>query len=316
MHLPTPRASGSSRSPADHVSELIGSVPTASLRTLVDTAHRTGEPLLLPGCYDALGARIIEQAGFDAVYMTGFGTTAGLLARPDVGLLGLGEMADNARRISSATRLPVLADADTGYGNAINVARTVQMFEQTGVAGIHIEDQMMPKKCGHMENKRVVPIDEMVAKLEAAAAARSDDDFMIIARTDARAPNGLADAIDRGRRMRDAGADALFIEALQGLGEIEEVAAEFSDTPLLFNWVEGGKTPPLSHQQIAELGFAMLLMPVGMLLAATAAMQQYVAQLKAEGSPINAIASLMGFGEFTDFIGLPEINALEQRFSS
>lgn len=288
----------------------------SSLRKLLQVARDTSEPILLPGCYDALGARIIEQAGFDAVYMTGFGTTAGLLAQPDVGLLGLNEMAGNARRIVAATHLPVLADADTGYGNAINVGHTVRAFEQAGVGGIHIEDQVMPKKCGHMENKSVVSTGEMVAKVQAAVAARQSSDFLIIARTDSRAPHGLAEAIERGHRMSDAGADVLFMEALEGIDEIEQVSAEFADTPLLFNWVEGGKTPPLTYSRIAELGFAMVIMPIGMLLAATAAMQNYVSQIKIDGTPVNATQTLMGFTEFTDFIGLPEINDLEQRFQS
>ena len=288
----------------------------SSLRKLLQVARDTSEPILLPGCYDALGARIIEQAGFDAVYMTGFGTTAGLLAQPDVGLLGLNEMAGNARRIVAATHLPVLADADTGYGNAINVGHTVRAFEQAGVGGIHIEDQVMPKKCGHMENKSVVSTGEMVAKVQAAVAARQSSDFLIIARTDSRAPHGLAEAIERGHRMSDAGADVLFMEALEGIDEIEQVPAEFADTPLLFNWVEGGKTPPLTYSRIAELGFAMVIMPIGMLLAATAAMQNYVSQIKIDGTPVNATQTLMGFTEFTDFIGLPEINDLEQRFQS
>ena len=295
---------------------ITGATSRPSLRKLLSAARDSGEPVLLPGCYDALGARIIEHAGFDAVYMTGFGTAAGLLAQPDVGLLGLNEMAENARRIVAATHLPVLADADTGYGNAINVGHTVRTFEQAGVAGIHIEDQVMPKKCGHMENKSVVSTGEMIAKISAAVTARRDPEFLIIARTDARAPYGLHEAIERGRQMRDAGADVLFIEALEGVDEIEQVAAEFIDTPLLFNWVEGGKTPSLTHSQIADLGFAMVIMPIGMLLAATAAMQHYVKQIKADGSPVNATESLMGFTEFTDFIGLPETNDLEQRFNS
>jgi len=287
----------------------------AQLRTLLDAAVASGEPLVLPGCYDALGARLIEQAGFDAAYMTGFGTTAGLLGRPDVGLLGLAEMVDNARRIASATDLPVLADADTGYGNQINVIRTVQEYERAGVAGIHIEDQVLPKKCGHMENKQVVSADEMVAKVAAAASARNDPNFVLIARTDARAPHGLDEAVSRAHRCREAGADVLFVEALQGTDEIEKVAAEFSDVPLLFNWAEGGKTPPLTYQQISDLGFAMIIAPIGTLLAATRAMQDFLGSLKAHGTPAEVLDSLIGFDEFTDTIGLPEITRLEQRFS-
>ena len=204
--------------------------------------------------------------------MTGFGTAAGLLGRPDVGLLGLAEMVDNARRISSAIDLPVLADADTGYGNQINVIRTVQEYERAGVAGIHIEDQVLPKKCGHMENKQVVEQGEMVGKIQAAAAARHNPDFVLITRTDARAPHGLDEAIDRAHSFVDAGADVLFIEALEGQAEIERVATEFADVPLLFNWAEGGKTPPLTFDEIAQLGFALIIMPIGTMLSATRAM--------------------------------------------
>ena len=247
--------------------------------------------------------------------MTGFGTAAGLLGRPDVGLLGLSEMVENARRIVGAIDLPVVADADTGYGNQINVIRTVQEYERSGVAGIHLEDQVLPKKCGHMENKQVIDADEMVGKIAAAASARQDPNFVIIARTDARAPHGLDDAIGRGHRCLGAGADALFIEALGDVDEIERVAAEFSSVPLLFNWVEGGKTPPLTYSEIAELGFAMIIMPIGTMLAATRAMQSFLARLKTDGTPAEFAGELMGFSEFTDTIGLPEITDLEQRFS-
>jgi len=273
------------------------------------------KPLVLPGCYDALGARLIEQADFDAVYMTGFGTAASLLGRPDVGLLGLAEMVDNARRIASAVDLPVVADADTGYGNPINVIRTVQQYERAGVAGIHIEDQVLPKKCGHMENKQVVDADEMVAKVAAATAARSNPNFAIIARTDARAPLGFEHAVERAHRCVEAGADVLFVEALQGEDEIEKVATEFAGVPLLFNWAEGGKTPALSYDAIAELGFAMIIMPIGTLLSATRAMQGFLERLRKEGTPADFVGDLMGFGEFTDTIGLPEITGLEDRFS-
>lgn len=299
------------------MSELLRQRPNgpARLRELLSAAAETKKPLVLPGCYDALGARLIEQAGFEAAYMTGFGTAAGLLGRPDVGLLGLAEMVDNARRISAAIDIPVLADADTGYGNQINVIRTVQEYERSGVAGIHIEDQVLPKKCGHMENKQVVDADEMVGKIAAAAAARQDPDFVLITRTDARAPHGLDEAIARGHSYVDAGADVLFIEALEGVDEIEAVAAEFAGTPLLFNWAEGGKTPPLAYDQIAELGFSLIIAPIGTMLSATRAMQGFLASLHTDGTPAGVVDELMGFGEFTNTIGLPEIVELEQRFS-
>ncbi len=271
-------------------------------------------PVLLPGCYDALGARLIEQAGFDAAYMTGFGTAASLLGRPDVGLLTATEMLDNLRRIVAATDLPVIADADTGYGNPVNVIRTVQEYERTGAAGMHIEDQVAPKRCGHMEGKQVVEASEFVAKIEAAVAARTNPDFAVIARTDARAPLGLDAALQRARAVHAAGADVLFVEALQGGDEIEIVARELADIPLLFNWAEGGKTPPLTLERITALGFAMVIMPISTLLAATAAMQQVLASIKQRGTPLGVVDQLPAFGEFTDLIGLPEITELERRY--
>lgn len=273
------------------------------------------EPILLPGCYDALGARLIEQAGFDAVYMTGFGTAASLLGRPDVGLLGLSEMVDNARRIVAATDLPVVADADTGYGNPINVIRTVQTYERAGVAGLHLEDQILPKKCGHMEGKTVVPTEEMEAKIRAAVDARTNPDLVLIARTDARAPHGFDDALDRANRFAEAGADVLFVEALTGRDEIERVAKELSGIPLVFNWVEGGKTPPLSHAELTELGYRLIIMPIGTLLAATQAMQQVLANIRQHGTPLEALDQLPAFGDFTELIGVSEIEALEADYS-
>lgn len=300
---------------ADLLRERVSSGP-ARLRELLADAVAQRQPLVLPGCYDALGARLIEQASFDAVYMTGFGTAASLLGRPDVGLLGAHEMVDNARRIADAVDIPVLADADTGYGNQINVIRTVQQFEQAGVGGIHLEDQVLPKRCGHMENKQVVDATEMYAKVRAAAAARRDHDFVLVARTDARAPHGLDEALRRASGCLDVGADALFIEALQGEAEIEQVAREFAGTPLLFNWAEGGKTPPLPYDHIAELGYAMIITPIGTLLSATRAMQHFLAELKSTGTPAPFADELMSFHEFTATIGLDEISDLEQRFSS
>ncbi len=272
--------------------------------------------MLLPGCYDALGARLIEQAGFDGVYMTGFGTAASLLGRPDVGLLGLAEMVDNARRITAAVDLPVIADADTGYGNPINVVRTVQEYERAGVAALHLEDQVAPKRCGHMEGKEVIPTGEMVAKIEAAVAARQDPDLVLIARTDARAPHGLDDALDRARRFADAGADVLFVEALTGEDEIERVATELAGIPLVFNWVDGGKSPLLTHERLAELGFALVIFPITTLLAATQAMSETLATMAKARTPLDLQDDLPSFGAFTETIGLGEITALETRFGS
>jgi 2-methylisocitrate lyase-like PEP mutase family enzyme len=272
---------------------------------------------MAPGAYDALSARLVEQAGFDVVYMTGFGSTASLVGRPDVGLLTGTEMIDNARRIAAAVDVPVIADADTGYGNAINVVRTVQAYEQAGVAGIHLEDQVMPKKCGHMSGKAVISADEMVGKVRAAVAARRDPEFLLIARTDAAAVEGLPAALDRARAYAAAGADALFVEAPTSEDDIASVANELrAVAPLVFNWAEGGRTPPISLARIAELGFALVLFPIGTLLAATAGIRRLLATLRAEGVPTAAMPELPTFDGFTDLIGLPEIRELEVRFAA
>jgi carboxyvinyl-carboxyphosphonate phosphorylmutase len=274
------------------------------------------EMVLAPGCYDALGARLVEEAGFPAVYMTGFGSAASRLGRPDVGLMSLPEMVDNAHRIAEAVDIPVIADADTGYGNPVNVIHTVREYETAGVSAIHIEDQVMPKKCGHMDGKHLIDAEEMAAKIAAAVAARSSPEFLIIARTDARAVEGLPAALERALRYRQAGADILFIEAPQSAAEIEAVARTFDGVPLLFNYAEGGKTPPVAHEFLQSLGFKLVIFPISTVLVATAAMRSVLAQIKADGSPINVLPSMLGFGEFLDFIGLSEIHELDQRFAS
>jgi carboxyvinyl-carboxyphosphonate phosphorylmutase len=285
--------------------------PRARLRELLAGP----QPVPAPGAYDALSARLVEEAGFDVVYMTGFGTTASLIGRPDVGLLSAAEMIDNARRIVAAVDVPVIADADTGYGNAINVVRTVQAYEQAGVAGIHLEDQVMPKKCGHISGKSVVPAEEMVGKLRAAVAARRDPDLVIIARTDAAAVEGLDAAITRARAYAEAGADMLFVEAPTSEDDIARVAQELKGVaPLVFNWAEGGRTPPIPLERIGDLGFALVLYPIGTLLAATTAIRSLLATIRADGTPAAALSGLPAFGEFTDFIGLPEVLDLEQRW--
>jgi 2-methylisocitrate lyase-like PEP mutase family enzyme len=271
--------------------------------------------VLAPGCYDALGARLIEEAGFSAAYMTGFGSAASRLGRPDVGLMSMTEMVDNARRIVEAVDIPVVADADTGYGNSINVIRTVREYEAAGVAAIHLEDQVMPKKCGHMEGKQLVGVHEMGAKIAAAVAARRSPDFLIIARTDARAVEGLDRALARARRYREAGADVLFVEAPQSIEEVDAVAAAFPDVPLLFNYAEGGKTPAVTHDFLRELGFALVIFPLTLLLSATGAMRAALARVKADGTPLELLPSLPGFDEFLELVGIEEIRELEQRFA-
>ena len=284
----------------------------ARLRDLLDS----GETILAPGAFDPLAARLVEEAGFPAVYMTGFGTSAALLGRPDVGLLTMTEMADSAGRIAACVDIPVIADADTGYGNPLNVIRTVGAYEAAGVAALHIEDQVAPKKCGHLDGKQVIPAAEMAAKIRAAIEARTRPEFVIIARTDARAVEGLDRAIDRAREYRAAGADVLFIEAVLSEAEAAEVTRAFPGVPLLFNWAEGGKTPPLDLATLRRLGYQLVIFPIGTLLAATAAMRRLLREIAAAGTPAAVLGELPSFGEFVDFIGLPEVRAAEQRYAS
>ena len=274
------------------------------------------ETVVAPGAYDALTARIMEQAGFPAVYMTGFGTAASLLGRPDVGLLTMSQMVDNARRIAQAVDVPLIADADTGYGNPLNVIRTVQEYELAGVSAIHIEDQVTPKKCGHMESKQVIAAPEMVEKIHAAIEARTSLDFLIIARTDARAVEGLDSALRRARMYREAGADMLFVEAPQSEQEVAQIASDLADSPLLFNFAEGGKTPPIPLARLRELGYRIVIFPIGALLAATTAVRKLAAELKTHGTPIALLSEMISFKEFNQMIGLSEIQELERRFSS
>jgi carboxyvinyl-carboxyphosphonate phosphorylmutase len=284
----------------------------ARLRALLES----GQTIVAPGAFDPLSARLVEEAGFPAVYMTGFGTSAALIGRPDVGLLTMTEMAGNAARIAACLDIPVIADADTGYGNPLNVIRTVGAYEAAGVAGIHIEDQVAPKKCGHMEGKQVIPAEEMACKIRAAVEARTQPDFVIIARTDARAVEGLERSLQRGRMYREAGADALFIEALTSEAEAEEAIKAFPGVPLLFNWAEGGKTPPISLDRLKELGYRIVIFPISTLLAATGAMRWILQEIAQAGTPAAAMHVMPTFAEFVDFIGLPQVHEAEQRYAA
>src|SRR3972149_5032061 len=213
--------------------------------------------VMAPGAADAFVARLIARAGFEVLYMTGFGTSMTRLGMPDVGLLTEGKRVDSASRSVDASGLAVIADADTGYGNPINVRRTIRDYEKAGVAGVHIEDQMWPKRCGHLAGKRVIPAAEMVAKIRAACDARRDPDLVIITRTDAIAVEGLEAALERGERDREAGADVLFIEAPVGRAEVERVAGHFKGVALLYNMAASGKTPDLPADELGRLGFKL-----------------------------------------------------------
>ena len=265
-------------------------------------------PVVAPGVYDCISAKMVERAGFDAAFVSGAAVTASVLGYPDVGLQTMPEILGQVRNMARSVDIPLIVDIDTGYGNALNVMRTVREFEAAGAAALFFEDQTFPKRCGHFEGKKLIPPEEMVAKVRAACEARRSDDLVIIARTDARAVEGLDAALERARRYREAGADALFVEAPETEQEIEAVAAAFPGVPLVFNWVDGGKTPQLPLERIRELGFALVIYPVTALFAAAAAVAGVLESLGEHDVP--------PFDAFTDMIGLPEMRALEARFAT
>jgi len=270
--------------------------------------------IVAPGVADAFAARLVKLEGFKAIYMTGFGTSLTRLGMPDVGLLTATEMIDNASRIADASELPLIADADTGYGNPINTRRTIRDYEKAGVAGVHIEDQAWPKRCGHLAGKRVIPTAEMVAKIKAACDARRDADFVIIARCDAIAIEGLDAALERGERYREAGADMLFIEAPVGRVQVGAVSKRFKGVPLLYNMAASGKTPDLPAEELGRLGFKLAIYPNWVLLAAIPAMQSALRELKTTGSIAGLRGRAANFTQFTEIAGLPEIQQLEEKY--
>ncbi|MCH8995277.1 MAG: isocitrate lyase/PEP mutase family protein [Chloroflexi bacterium] len=272
------------------------------------------EIIVLPGAYDALSARLAERAGFQACFTTGFGFAATVLGMPDYGLLTMSETLDRVRHIIRAINVPLVADMDTGYGNALNVARTVRECVALGVAGIILEDQEWPKKCGHFEGKRVIPAEEQAAKLRAAVDARGDDDLVIIGRTDARQPLGLEEAIRRGRLYRESGADVVFVEAPRSVDELREVAAAIPDAPLFANMIEGGKTPLLSSAELRELGYKMVVYPLSALFSAAKAVEETYRALFAEQSTATRQEAMVSFEQFEEIIGVPAWQELERRY--
>jgi len=275
---------------------------------------QTGKMIVAPGAHDALTAKIIGKTGFDAVYMTGYGQAASHLGNPDVGLLTMSEMVAQASAIVEAAGVPVIADADTGFGNAINVRRTVREYEKAGVAVIQLEDQVMPKKCGHMLGRQVIPKEEMVGKIKAAADARMDDDFMIMARTDARTIMGIDEAIERGMAYQEAGADIIFIESPESKEEMVMINKAIK-VYTLANMVEGGRTPMLPNQELEALGYNLVIYPTASTYLTTKAMLTLMETLKKEGTTATMIPEMVTFSEFNDLIGLAEIRALEAKYS-
>jgi len=281
----------------------------AALRALV--AKKQG--LVVPGAYDGISARLVQDAGFPAVYMTGYGTAASRLGLPDLGFAGLGEMADHARNLAAVLDVPLIADADTGYGNALNVRRTVQAYEAAGVAALHIEDQITPKRCGHLSGHEIVPRGEFVGKIRAAVDARTDPDLLVIARTDAISAVSLDEALRRGEAAAKAGADVLFIEAPRTDAQVDQVARTF-DTPLLYNYAPGGRSPLLPFAQLRELGFAIILLPVDTLLVAVQAIRAFLGQVKTRDDVLSLADRYMPFSDFNELIGVTAQLALAERY--
>ena len=267
-----------------------------------------------PGAYDCLTAKIIEREGFPAVYMTGSGTSVSQIGLPDLGMTTLTEMLTNAANIAATVDVPVIADADTGYGGILNVYRTVRQYERTGVAGIHIEDQEFPKRCGHLDDKKVVETDEMVLKIRAAVEARTDDDFVIIARTDAVAVTGMDDALARGERYVEAGADVLFVEALRTMEQVERVTRTF-DVPLLFNFVEKGKSPMIPVPELERLGFKIVIFPNTAKGTVCKVVTEVMRDLKEKGTTEGHLDNIVSVVELFETVGLSEMLAFDARFA-
>jgi methylisocitrate lyase len=269
----------------------------------------------MPGAYDALSARIIERAGFQAIQCSGYGIAASVLGKPDVGLLSMTDMLNATRNICDVVTIPVMADGDTGFGNAVNVYHTVRAFEAAGAAGINLEDQVFPKRCGHMDGKEVIGMEEMVQKIRAAMAAKTDQDFVINARTDAIAVLGIDEAIRRGNAYAAAGADLIFVEAPPSAEEIRHVIRSIK-APVSINMTDGGKTPVATISELQEWGAARVSIPVTAVFAAAKAVERAMQVILAEGvSPtVNHPDTVTTFKEFTDLVGLPEIKALQDRF--
>jgi 2,3-dimethylmalate lyase len=271
--------------------------------------------MVLPGVFDALSARIAEKVGFDAIFQTGYGSAATLLGMPDYGFLNAGETIDNARRIIRAVNVPVIVDVDTGYGNPLNVWRLVHDLQSLGAAGIFLEDQVWPKKCGHMVGKEVVSKDDYILKLKAALEARESRDFIIVARTDARAPLGLDEAIERGKAYHKAGADVIFIEAPRSIEELKKIANEIN-APLVANMIEEGLTPNLPAKDLLRMGYRIVVFPLSGLYAATFAIKEVFLELKNSGATQEGRKMMVTFKDFNKFVDLQRYAALEKRYTS
>jgi methylisocitrate lyase len=272
-------------------------------------------PLVIPGIYDAIGAKIAEKVGFEAMFQTGYGTSATLFGMPDYGFIGATETLDNARRICNAVTVPVIVDSDTGYGNALSVWKLVRELETAGASGIFLEDQRWPKRCGHMQGKEIISQEEYTEKLGAALDARQSKNFIVVARTDARAKEGLDAAIERGLQNRKTGADAIFIEAPKSLEEMKIIGKSIK-APLVANMIEGGATPISSADTLHKIGFKIILYPLSVLFANTFATMNILQELKKKGDTSKFKQKVINFDQFNDLVDLPKFQKLEKKYRS
>ena len=270
-------------------------------------ARRKDRIVAAPGVYDMVSLRMAARMGFEALYMTGYGTVASHLGLPDAGLASYSDMVSRVEAMAAATKTPLIADGDTGYGGLLNVRHTVQGYERAGAAAIQLEDQEFPKKCGHTADRRVIPADAMVHKIAVAVEARANADFLVIARTDARTSLGLAEAIRRANAYAEAGADMLFVESPESEEEMAEIGRELGDKPLVANMVEGGRTPMLAPPRLAELGYALAIYPVAGLLSAAAALETVFRRIRETGSSQGSTAPVYSFAEMNRLMGFDEV---------
>lgn len=274
---------------------------------------RQRDIVVAPGCYDVLSARLVEQAGFEAAFMTGFGASGSILGQPDYGLMTMNEMVTVCANMNSVLGIPLIGDIDTGYGNPLNVYRTVKEFERAGMAAVHLEDQAFPKRCGHMENKVVISMEEHIEKIRAAVDAR--DEMLIIARTDARAAHGVEEAVRRLEAYRDAGANVVYADALSDDRELRMVGS-IEGVYKFTNQVERGKTPMHLTEELQEMGYDIVIYPVSTLFAAAKAMQRVLAELKDRHTTSESMAQMTTFAEYTKMVGMEELTAREQRYKT
>jgi methylisocitrate lyase len=285
------------------------------LKTLKQLINDPTKPLVIPGVYDAIGAKIAQKVGFEAMFQTGYGTSATLFGMPDYGFIGATETTENARRICRAVSVPVIVDSDTGYGNALSVWKLVNELQSAGAAGIFLEDQRWPKRCGHMAGKEVIEKEEYAEKLQAAVDAKKSKNFIIVARTDARATRGLDDAIERAKYYKKIGADAVFVEAPRSIDEMKKIGKEIK-APLVANMIEGGATPVLSAKELHKMGFKIILYPLSVLYANTFASLAILKELKKSGTTRRLAKNVVNFDQFNDIVELSKFRNMENRYKS